>query len=79
MTQKLIFINIQTMMVDYDGGKRMAKCPKCGGEAREKRKPWTMAGRPDKKGMKTELTIGLYECPKCGTFRKVLSKRKIRA
>ena len=56
----------------------MVKC-KCGAEAREKRKPWTMAGRPDKKGMKTELTIGLYECPKCGTFRKVLSKRKIRA
>jgi len=55
------------------------KCPKCGAEAREKRAPWTMKGRADRKGMKTELTIGLFECPSCGTFRKVLNKRKVKA
>jgi len=55
----------------------MVKCPKCGAEAKEKRKPWKMAGRPDKRGKKVELEIGLFNCPKCGTFRKVLGKRTI--
>ena len=55
----------------------MAKCPKCGGEVATPRKTWKMAGRPDRTGTKTELTIGLFDCRKCGAFRKVLSKRKI--
>jgi hypothetical protein len=39
-------------------------------------KTWKMAGRPDKTGKRTELTIGLYEC--CGkTFRTTVSKKKI--
>lgn len=57
----------------------MVNCPKCGATARQKREPWFMAGRPDKTGMKTQLKIGLYECPRCGTFRKVIDKKKIRA
>jgi hypothetical protein len=53
----------------------MAKCPKCGKEVQAK-KVWKMAGKPDKNGKRTQLTIGLYEC--CGkTFRHVLDKKKI--
>lgn len=57
----------------------VAKCPKCGLEITEPRKTWKMAGRPDKKGVKLQLHIGLFECPKHGTFRTVLGKQKIRA
>ncbi|NIP67310.1 chorismate-binding protein [Candidatus Bathyarchaeota archaeon] len=56
----------------------MAKCSNCGMEVATPRKTWKMAGRPDKMGKRTELTIGLFDCPGCGkTFRKVLKKRKI--
>lgn len=56
--------------------KAMAKCPKCKKEVVKPKKTWKMAGRKDKKGKRTELTIGLYEC--CGkTFRSVLNKRKV--
>lgn len=48
----------------------MAKCPKCGKEVAPK-KTWKTAGRPDKTGKRTELTIGLCEC--CGkTFRTTI-------
>jgi hypothetical protein len=53
-----------------------AKCPKCG-KPFEPNKTWKMAGRPDKKGKRLQLHIGLYKCPKHGTFRKVIDKRKI--
>jgi len=54
----------------------MAKCPKCGSEVASPRKTWKMAGRPDRNGKRTELTIGLFD--HCGkTFRSVLAKRKI--
>jgi len=66
------------MMVDHDGGRCMAKCPKCGSDVATARKSWTMAGRPDKSGKKVELKIGLFDCPRCKKpFRVVLSKRKI--
>ena len=55
---------------------RIAKCPKCK-ELLEPKKTWKMAGRPDRKGKRLQLHIGLYKCPKHGTFRKVLDKRKI--
>jgi uncharacterized protein (UPF0212 family) len=56
----------------------MAKCPKCGTDVATPKKKWTMAGRPDKAGKKVELTIGLFDCPKCKKpFRVALSKRKI--
>jgi len=54
-----------------------AKCPKCGKEVAEPKKTWEMAGRPDKKGERLQLRIGLFECPKHGTFRTVLGKQKI--
>ena len=54
----------------------MAKCPKCGKEVSTPKKTWKMAGRADKSGKKTELTIGLFE--HCGkTFRATTGKRKI--
>ena len=58
------------------GGDGVAECPKCGVEVAAK-KTWKMAGRPDKKGKRLQLHIGLFECPKHGTFRAVLAKRKI--
>lgn len=58
----------------------MAECPNCGTEVSEPRKTWNMAGRADRQGMKTQLTIGLFDCPTCKkTFRKVLKKKKIPA
>jgi transposase-like protein len=60
------------------GGKSMSKCPNCGAENATPRKSWKMAGRPDKMGKRTELTIGLFDCKSCGkTFKVVLNKRKI--
>jgi len=54
----------------------MVKCPNCGKEVKNPRKTWKMAGKPDKSGKRTQLTIGLYDC--CGkTFRQVLEKKKI--
>ena len=56
----------------------MAKCPKCRGDVANPRKSWKMAGRPDRAGKRTELTIGLFDCPSCKkAFRVVLGKRKI--
>ncbi|MDG6222434.1 MAG: hypothetical protein IAX21_11795 [Candidatus Bathyarchaeota archaeon] len=54
----------------------IAKCPECSRKF-EPKKTWKMAGRPDRAGKRFQLHIGLYECPKHGTFRKVLDKRKI--
>ncbi len=54
----------------------LAKCPKCGALF-EPKKTWKMAGRPDREGKRLQLQIGLYKCPKHGTFKKVLDKRKI--
>ena len=53
-----------------------AKCPKCKMPIKPK-KTWKMAGRPDKKGKRLQLHIGLYYCPDHGSFRKILEKRKI--
>ena len=55
---------------------RVAKSPECG-DLFEPKKTWKMAGRPDRKGKRFQLHIGLYKCPKHGTFRKVLDKRKV--
>ena len=56
----------------------MVKCKNCGAEVDKTRKSWKMAGRPDKAGKKTQLTIGLFDCPSCGkSFKVVLNKQKI--
>ena len=56
--------------------ENLAKCPQCGKEIKPK-KTWKMSGRPNKKGERTQLLIGFYQCPKHGVFRAVLSKQKI--
>ena len=62
--------------VNDESGIIMAKCPSCGKEVSTPKKTWKMAGKPDKSGKRTELTIGLFE--HCGkTFRSTLGKRKI--
>jgi len=66
---------IKNRMYFIAGG--VAKCPKCGVRVVEPRKTWKMAGRPDRSGKRTELHIGLFECPKHGVFRVVLGKEKI--
>jgi hypothetical protein len=58
-------------------GDAAARCSKCGIEIVTPRKTWKMVGRPDKKGKRLELHIGLYDCPRHGTFRSVLNKRRI--
>jgi hypothetical protein len=60
-------------------GNGSAKCPQCGTEILAPRKTWKMAGRPNKKGERTQLQIGLFQCPTHGAFRTVLSKQKISA
>ena len=58
----------------------MGKCKKCGTVVSSPRKKWTMAGRPSKAGKRTQLEIGLFDCPKCKKpFREVLSKKTIQA
>ncbi len=61
----------------FAAGTNIAKCPKCGDEIAEPKKTWKMAGRPDKSGKRMQLHLGLYECPKHGTFRVTLGKQKI--
>jgi uncharacterized C2H2 Zn-finger protein len=66
------------MAIENIGGNQMAKCPKCGTEVSKPRKTWSLKGRPDKQGKRLELTIGLFDCPKCKkAFREVLGKKKI--
>ena len=56
----------------------MAKCKNSGAELAKESQSWKMAGRPDKAGKRTELTIGLFDCPSCNkSFKVVLSKQKI--
>jgi len=55
--------------------RNVATCPKCGIEVAKPKKTWAMTGRPDKKGRRLTLQIGLFECPRHGNFRKALSKQ----
>jgi hypothetical protein len=69
---------MQNMNATIIGGKGMVKCKHCGVEGARERKRWKMAGRPDKTGKRTELTIGLFDCLNCNkTFKVVLNKQKI--
>lgn len=57
----------------------LARCPKCGTVVANAKKTWRMYGRPDPRGNRIELVIGLFDCPKCKRpFREVLSKHKIK-
>jgi len=55
----------------------MAKCPNCGTNVKKPRKEWDLRGRPNKKGERIVLRIGLFDCPKCKkTFRAEVGRRK---
>jgi hypothetical protein len=73
---KIIARIVEGQMYFMTGGD-IAKCPKCGAQVAEPRKTWKMTGRPDKKGQRLQLHIGLYKCPKHGNFRVILGKQKI--
>ena len=54
------------------------KFKECGTVVSSPKKKWIMAGRPSKAGKRTQLEIGLFDCPKCKkAFREVLSKKMI--
>ena len=56
----------------------MAKCPKCGTEAWNPTKTWSLTGKPSKIGERFRLTVGMFKCAGCGaTFRDVVDKEKI--
>ena len=56
----------------------MVKCPKCGVEAANPVKAWSMIGKPSKSGEMLQLTVGLYECINCKKkFRNIIGKKKI--
>jgi hypothetical protein len=70
--------NVLCSCLHKDGweAKTLAKCPDCGKDVKDAKKTWKMAGKPDKQGKRTQLTIGLFDC--CGkTFRQVLEKKKV--
>ena len=55
-----------------------AACPRCGIETSPV-KTWKMAGRPNKKGERLQLTIGHYKCLKCNkVFRRAIAKQRIK-
>ena len=58
-------------------GEGVAKCPKCRTVVTQPEKTWKMTGRPNKRGQRLQLHIGLFKCPRHGYFRKALSKQRI--
>lgn len=55
----------------------MVRCTKCGSEGANLRKSWKMVP-PGKNGETFELTIGLFDCPKCNkSFKVGLDKQTI--
>jgi hypothetical protein len=52
-------------------------CPKCNVGIYTPEKSWKMTGRPNRKGIRTQLQIGLFKCPEHGFFRVVLGKSRI--
>jgi len=77
VTKGKITMKIVKGQTYFVAGQQNSKCPKCEKEIAKPKKVWKMAGRPDKEGTRLQLNIGLFECPKHGTFRTVLSKQKI--
>jgi DNA repair exonuclease SbcCD ATPase subunit len=54
-------------------------CPECGTKVTNPIKTWSMAGRPTRKGERFKLTIGIFNCLRCGkNFRSVVGKEKER-
>jgi hypothetical protein len=77
VTKGKITMKIVKGQMYFVAGQHNSKCPKCEKEIAEPKKIWNMTGRPDRAGKRLQLNIGLFECPKHGTFRTVLNKQKI--
>lgn len=55
----------------------LATCPKCKNIVVAS-KTWDMTTLPSKTGKRTEMTFGLFGCPKCDkSFRRMLSKKVV--
>lgn len=52
----------------------MTKCPKCGKEV--PKKTWTMTGKPDQTGKRTDVTFGM--CKECSLIMVVDLKKSAR-
>jgi hypothetical protein len=52
----------------------MAKCPICGKDIKNAKKTWKIAGRPDKKGKRTQLTMSVGALRK--NFQASLREKK---
>lgn len=74
VTQGKVRTKIVEGQMYFAAEKRVATCPKCGAEVAEPKKTWKMTGRPDKKGRRFTVQIGLFRCPSHGNFRVALSK-----
>jgi len=56
----------------------LVKCPKCGRAVSNPIKTWSMTSKPNKMGEKFKLTMGIFECRRCGErFRNVVSQERI--
>jgi len=56
----------------------LVKCPKCGVVVAKPAKTWSMVSKPSGVGERFKLTMGLFECRKCGgKFRGVVSQEKM--
>jgi hypothetical protein len=74
----LLFIINRRWVIEFMEEITMVKCKYCGAEVPKPKKTWKMAGRPDKAGKRTQLTIGLFDCPSCSkSFKVVLNKQKL--
>jgi len=55
----------------------LSECPRCGIEATDPTKTWSMVGTPNKTGERFKLTLGVFSCPNCEKkFLEVLGKEK---
>lgn len=56
----------------------LVKCPRCGAEAADPVKTWSMISPPNSSGEILIQTVAMYECGKCGKdFRKMIGRERI--
>ena len=55
----------------------MSVCPRCGTNANNQIKTWSMVDRPNKTGEQIKLTVGFFMCHECEKrFMNVIEKEK---
>lgn len=56
----------------------MSECPGCRTEVIIPTKTWSMVGKPNKRGERFKLTLGLFTCSRCNRrFRGVVRKERV--